>query len=168
MEERDSKLKAILTPEQWQKLQQMRSQGRQRRSLRRQQFQGQPGLSQPRAADPQQAQARQGRMDPATFATRVKERIGLSDQQTDQVRETMQDFQNRMQQLSQQRQAANQGSRQSMRDERDKLVEERNARLKAILTPDQWTQFQQMMAQMRQGRRRQNPGQAPQQERNPQ
>lgn len=171
MDNRDAQLKAILTPDQWRQYEQMRSRQRQGQAQRRQQLQGlqargQTGLRQPGLEQSQSGQRPPQRMDPARFATRIKERIGLSDQQTSQVRSVMEDFQNRMEQLNQQNGGAAHARSQSMRDQRRNLVEERDAKIKSILTPDQWTQFQQMMAEMRQ--RRQNRAQPPRPAQNPQ
>lgn len=94
--------------------------------------------------------AQAGKMDPATQAAKLKAELGLSDAQTEQVKAVFEEFQPRLAELK--AKAGEPGAVEAKK----KLKAERDARLKAILTPEQFARYQEMMAQhAREGRKHQ-------------
>lgn len=85
-------------------------------------------------------QGKAGSMGPAEHAAKLKAKLGLSDTQTAQVQAVFEDIQKRHAELK--------AKGEPMAPEaKKKLKEERAARLKAILTAEQWARYQQMMAE---------------------
>lgn len=94
--------------------------------------------------------AQAGKMDPAAHAAKLKAELGLSDAQTEQVKAALEDIHQRMAEVK-----AKAGEPGTM-EAKKKLKAERDARLKAILTPEQFARYQEMMAQhAREGRKHQ-------------
>lgn len=79
--------------------------------------------------------------DPAAAAAKLQEKLGLTDAQTDQVRALFAQGHEQMMALK-----ARGGDAESMKAERKRLHEERSTKLKAILTPEQWTRYQELKA----------------------
>lgn len=83
-----------------------------------------------------------GAMSPAEKAAKLQEKLSLTDAQTQQVRATFEEFQPRFEALY-----ARAEKGEDVKAEKMKLKEERDAKLKAIFTPDQWTRYQALMAE---------------------
>lgn len=87
-----------------------------------------------------------GKMDAAEHAAKLQAKLGLSDAQTGQVRAVFEDIAQRIAALRAQVQAG-ELSREAKHEAKKQLKEERTARLKAILTPEQFAGYQQMLAE---------------------
>jgi Spy/CpxP family protein refolding chaperone len=85
-------------------------------------------------------------MSPEAQAARLKDRLKLTDEQTEKVKALLQKLQ---QERATWLQNNPQATPEERRAEMQKLMKERNDGLKEILTPDQWKQYQQEMEQMR-------------------
>ncbi len=83
------------------------------------------------------------KMDPASHAAKLKAELNLTDQQTDQLRAVFQDMQQKMEAAK----SKGQGSAASWKEQHEKLMADEDARLKTILTPEQYTRYQQLKAQ---------------------
>ena len=88
---------------------------------------------------------------------RMKEHLGLSDEQTEQVSEINIAAAEKMQEA---RESAN-GDREAMRSKMMTIRQETNTSLKEVLSEEQWTKFEAIRQEMRQngGRARQDQGQ---------
>ncbi len=138
-EDRDAKLKEILTADQFARFQEMMSQygGRQGR-------QGGPSSGErqgPPAGNPpgERHEAQPGGQQDR--ATMMKEKLGLTDEQAEKVQAVMQEFHEKAHALREK--AGGQPSPDEMRE----LREERDTKLKAILTADKFARLQEMMSQ---------------------
>jgi len=78
-------------------------------------------------------------MSPAEQAAKLKAKLGLSDAQTEQVRAVFEDIDRRIAELKASGQDA-----AVVQAGKKKLKEERAARLKAILTAEQYARYEQM------------------------
>lgn len=125
-EDRDARVKAILTPEQLERFQQMVAQRG-----------GEHGGGQAGGMGGGQAASNPGTM--------LKEKLGLTDAQAERLRAVIQEFRERAQSLR--AKAQGQEPDPALREEYEKLRQERDTRLKAILTAEQFAQFQQMMGE---------------------
>ena len=79
-------------------------------------------------------------MSPAEHAAKLQKELGLTDAQTQQVRAVLEESQPQMDAL---KERAAKG--ENVTAEKKKLKEERNAKLKAIFTAEQWTKYEQLM-----------------------
>ncbi len=80
------------------------------------------------------------KMDVATHVAKLKAELKLTDQQAEKVRAVLED-------IHQRKMAAKEKAGQdsaAFRQQHKKLMEERDARLKEILTPEQFTRYQQL------------------------
>ena len=94
---------------------------------------------------PPGGQGRGMMMDPAARAGMLQKQLGLSDDQTLQVKAVFTDEQSKMQALR-----SSGGDPADMRPKMMAIREDSTAKLKGILTADQFTKYQEMMQQMRQ------------------
>ena len=83
-----------------------------------------------------------GRMDPASKAAKLQAQLGLTDTQTEQVRAVLEDSHKRVAELK-----ASGQEPTAIRGAKKKLKEEREAGLKGIFTAEQFTRYQQIMAE---------------------
>lgn len=83
-----------------------------------------------------------GPMNAAERAAKLQERLELTDAQTAKVRAVYEAFDPRLQAL---RARAEKG--EDIKADKTKLMEERDAKLKAILTAEQWKRYQEMRSQ---------------------
>lgn len=96
-------------------------------------------------------------MDPGKRADMLKQNLGLSDDQTSQVKSIFQDSQTKME-------GVRSNSSLSQDDRRSQMMSIRKAesdKVQALLTPDQKTKYAAMQAQMRDRMRGGSPGGAP-------
>ncbi|MFQ5926522.1 MAG: hypothetical protein ACE5MH_03715 [Terriglobia bacterium] len=87
-----------------------------------------------------------GKMDAAAHAAKLQAKLSLSDAQTEQVRAVLVDIQQQMTELRAQVQAG-ELTREAKHEAKKKLKEERNARLKAIFTSEQFARYQELLAE---------------------
>lgn len=80
------------------------------------------------------------KMDVASHVAKLKTELNLSDQQADQVRTVLEDIHKKMEAAKSNAQA----SPASLKETHEKLMAEEDARLKTILTPEQYTRYQQL------------------------
>lgn len=100
---------------------------------------------------------RGGMMDPARRADMLKDRLGLSDSQTTQVKLILEDSRTKME-------AVRSNSSLSQDDRRSQMMSIRKAendKIDGVLTPDQKTKYDAMQAQMRDRMRGGAPGGTP-------
>ncbi len=83
------------------------------------------------------------KMDVASHVAKLKADLNLTDQQTEKVRAVLEDIHNRK--MEAKKKAGGQESAE-FREEVKKLMAERDARLKEILTPEQFTRYQDLQA----------------------
>ena len=88
-----------------------------------------------------------GKMTPAEHAAKLKEKLNLNDAQTDKVRAVFEDIHKRMAELHAKAGEPATASPEAKHEAKKKLKEERDARLKAILTPEQFARYKEMMAE---------------------
>ncbi|MGH9863473.1 MAG: hypothetical protein ACRD35_08625 [Candidatus Acidiferrales bacterium] len=81
-------------------------------------------------------------MTAAEHAAKLQAKLGLTDAQTQQVRALFEEFQPRLEALH-----ARYEKGEDVKAEKSKLKEERTAKLKTILTAEQWTKYEAMMAE---------------------
>lgn len=139
-EDRDAKLKEILTAEQFAKFQEMAAQFRGRQGQQNAPPSGErqgPPPGERRGGSPD------NRQDPVAM---MKERLGLTDEQVEKVTAVFQDFREKRRALMEK--AGGQPPTEEMREEFRKLRDNRDAKIKAILTADQFAKYQEMMSQM--------------------
>jgi Spy/CpxP family protein refolding chaperone len=94
-----------------------------------------------------------GQMDPGRRADMMKDRLGLSDAQTAQVKAVYEDERTKSQALM----ADQTGDRDAMRAKMGEIRKGSEDRIAAILTPDQKTKYDAMRAEMQQ----RGPGRTP-------
>jgi Spy/CpxP family protein refolding chaperone len=99
----------------------------------------------PQGPPPGGGQGRGMMMDPGARAGMMQKQLGLSDDQTTQVKAVFADEQSKMQALR-----SSGGDPADMRPKMMAIREDSTAKLKGILTADQFTKYQEMMQQMRQ------------------
>ncbi len=83
------------------------------------------------------------KMDVAGHVAKLKAELNLTDQQTEKVRAVLEDIHNRK--MDAKKKAGGQESAE-FREQAKKLMAERDARLKEILTPEQYTRYQDLQA----------------------
>ncbi len=83
------------------------------------------------------------KMDVASHVAKLKADLNLTDQQTEKVRAVLEDIHNRK--MEAKKKAGGQESAE-FREQVKKLMAERDARLKEILTPEQYTRYQELQA----------------------
>ncbi len=145
-EERDTKLKAILTADQFARFQEMMSQygGRQG-----QQNKPPSGERQDPPPGERHEGPPSGQQDRAAM---MKEKLGLTDEQAEKVKAVMKEFHEKAQALREK--AGGQPPTEEMRETFRQLRGDRDTKLKAILTADQFARLQEMMSQQGQGQGR--------------
>lgn len=103
------------------------------------------------------AQPQQGKMDPQQMAQKMTDRVkqnvtGITPDQEKQILAAEQDFTTGMQSAR----SSSNGDRDAMRTQMESLKGTRDAKIKTILTADQYTQYQKMEAEHQGGHRNQN------------
>lgn len=88
--------------------------------------------------------AQGAKKDPAAVAAKYQEKLGLTDSQTEQVRAVLEDIHQRYAALK-----ARAAEGADIREEKKQLIADRDARLKAIFTAEQFARYQQLMAEYR-------------------
>ena len=83
------------------------------------------------------------KMDVASHVAKLKAELNLTDQQTEKVRAVLEDTHNRK--MEAKKKAGGQESAE-FQEQVKKLMAERDARLKEILTPEQFTRYQDLQA----------------------
>jgi hypothetical protein len=96
--------------------------------------------------------AKSGKMDPAAKAAKLQEKLGLTDEQTAQVQDVYQETHDRYRELK-----ASGLEGDALKAEKKKLIEQRNAKLKDILTAEQWAKYEEMRAAPRKQARESEP-----------
>jgi Spy/CpxP family protein refolding chaperone len=84
------------------------------------------------------------KMDVASHVAKMKAELNLSDEQADKVKSVFEDIHKRKMALNA---ATTDKKSPETREEFQKLSQEQDTRLKEILTPDQFTKYQQMKAE---------------------
>ncbi len=99
------------------------------------------------AQDAAPAQQDQARPNQQRGLDALAQRLSLTDQQKSQLQPIFQERRQKMQDLR-----ASGASQEQQRTEMKKIMDDSDAKIQPILTPDQWQQYQQMQAQMREHR----------------
>jgi Spy/CpxP family protein refolding chaperone len=84
------------------------------------------------------------KMDVASHVAKMKAELNLTDEQADKVKSVFEDIHKRKMALKEQ---TTDKKSPETREQFQKLSEEQDARLKEILTPDQFTKYQQLKAE---------------------
>lgn len=85
--------------------------------------------------------SKSGSYSPAEHAAKLQKKLGLSDQQTQQVQALFEEINQKVSALK-----ASGADMATIKAEKKNIKAEQNAKLKTILTPEQWAQYEQMMA----------------------
>ena len=83
-----------------------------------------------------------GSYSPAEHAAKLQKKLGLSDQQTQQVQALFEQTHEKISALK-----ASGADEATIKAEKTKIKAEQNDKLKTILTPEQWAQYEKMMAE---------------------
>ncbi|MBI2957055.1 MAG: hypothetical protein HYY26_07075 [Acidobacteria bacterium] len=86
--------------------------------------------------------AKSGKMDPAAKAAMLKESLGLTDAQTEQVRAVFEETHKRYTELKAQGLTG-----EALMAEKKKLKAEQDAKLKSILNAEQWAKYEELRSQ---------------------
>lgn len=86
--------------------------------------------------------SKSGSYSPAEHAAKLQKKLGLSDQQTQQVQALFEETNQKVSALK-----ASGADRATIKAEKKNIKAEQNDKLNSILTPEQWAQYEKMMAE---------------------